>query len=127
MPLVRIYLPDTTSDEECSAISQIVHQALVDTFNVPMPDRFQILTRRTPHELICSEEFLGVRHSAHVAFIQIFCAPGRSLEMKKALFSETARQASSQCSFSAADVIINLVETPRENWSFGNGLMQYSP
>jgi hypothetical protein len=26
----------------------------------------------------------------------------------------------------AADVIINLVETVRENWSFGNGLAHYA-
>jgi hypothetical protein len=24
-------------------------------------------------------------------------------------------------------VMINLIEVPRENWSFGNGLMSYSP
>jgi len=23
--------------------------------------------------------------------------------------------------------MINLIEVPRENWSFGNGLMSYSP
>lgn len=126
MPLVRIDLPDTTPDEELSAVSGLVHQALVDTFNVPAPDRFQTLTRHTPRQLICSEEFLGVTHSAHVVFIQIFCAPGRSLDMKKALFSEIGEQISSNCSFSAADVIINLVETSRENWSFGNGMMQFS-
>ncbi len=126
MPLVRIDLPDTTPDEELSAVSGLVHQALVDTFNVPGPDRFQTLTRHTPRQLICSEEFLGVTHSAHVVFIQIFCAPGRSLDMKKALFSEIGKQISSNCSFSPADVIINLVETSRENWSFGNGMMQFS-
>ena len=126
MPLVRIDLPDTTPDEELSAVSGLVHQALVDTFNVPGPDRFQTLARHPPRQLICSEEFLGVTHSAHVVFIQIFCAPGRSQDMKKALFSEIVKQISSNCSFSAADVIINLVETSRENWSFGNGMMQLS-
>jgi len=25
------------------------------------------------------------------------------------------------------DVLINLVEVPRENWSFGNGEAQYAP
>ena len=126
MPLVRIDLPDSTSVDELSTVSAVVHQALVNTFNVPLADHFQTITRRGPHQLICSEEFLGVKHSDHVAFIQIFCAPGRSPETKKALFSEIAQQLSSKSSFSAADIIINLVETPRENWSFGNGLMQYS-
>jgi phenylpyruvate tautomerase PptA (4-oxalocrotonate tautomerase family) len=125
MPLVRIDLPDTTPDEELSAVSNLVHEALVNTFNVPVPDRFQTVTRHASRQLICSEEFLGVKHSAHVVFIQIYCAPGRSVEMKKALFSEIGQQVSSKCSFSVADIIINLVETARENWSFGNGLMQY--
>lgn len=99
---------------------------MVETFNVPELDRFQVIHRHSAEELVCTPEYLGVSHSGPVVFVQITCAPGRSLEMKKALYAKVASGISRASSFSAADVIINLVESSRENWSFGLGIAQYS-
>ena len=126
MPLVRIDIPTATTSKDALTFCGGVHQALVKTFDVPLQDRFQTIHRRPQGELLCTPEFLGINHSASVVFIQIFCSFGRSLEVKKALYSEIVRQISSQTAFSEADIIINLVETSRENWSFGNGLAQYA-
>jgi 4-oxalocrotonate tautomerase len=127
MPLVRISLPQNTPLADISAVSSAVHRALVETFNVPELDRFQVIHRHSPEELVCTPEYLGVSHGGHVVFVQITCAPGRSLEMKKALYARIALDISRTSAFPAADVIINLVETGRENWSFGLGVAQYSP
>ena len=126
MPLVRIDVACATPDADLTAVADEVHQALVDTFNVPLPDRFQTLTRRASNELVCTPEFLGITHTPKVAFVQIFCSPGRSLEMKKALYSAIASRVAAHGYFAASDVVINLVETARENWSFGNGAAQYA-
>jgi 4-oxalocrotonate tautomerase len=126
MPLVRISLPQNTPSADISAVSNAVHRALVETFNVPELDRFQVIHRHSPEELVCTPEYLGVSHGGHVVFVQITCAPGRSLEMKKALYARIALDISQTSAFPAADVIINLVETSRENWSFGLGVAQYS-
>ena len=126
MPLVRIDVPAATSDAQMAALANGVHQALVENFNVPIDDRFQTLTRRAPNELVCTSEFLGVAHSQQVAFVQIFCSPGRSLDVKKALYQAIAFGAAEAGHFAANDVVINLVETARENWSFGNGVAQYA-
>lgn len=127
MPLVRIDLPAATPAPQLAAVSDAVHHALVTTFNVPQADRFQTLTRRAADELVCTPEFLGVAHSAQVVFIQITCSPGRSLEMKRALYATVARDVAASTGFAANDVIINLVETARENWSFGHGVAHYAP
>ena len=126
MPLVRINLPQNTTPPDVSAISTAVHNALVATFNVPEPDRFQAIHRHSDEELVCSPEFLGVKHSDHVVFVQISCSPGRSLDMKKALYAKIASDIVHSSSFKAEDVIINLLETNRENWSFGLGVAQYA-
>ena len=126
MPLVRISLPQTTTDSDVAAVSISVHNALVATFNVPEPDRFQAIHRHSPQELICTPEFLGVQHSQHVVFVQVSCSPGRSLDMKKALYAKIAVDIALTSSFKAEDVIINLLETNRENWSFGLGIAQYA-
>lgn len=126
MPLVRISLPQTTPSAEVAAVSDTIHRAMVETFNVPELDRFQVIHRHHAEELVCTPEYLGVSHGGHVVFVQITCAPGRSLEMKKALYAKIALDISQTSAFPAADVIINLVETNRENWSFGLGIAQYS-
>ena len=126
MPLVRISLPQHTTAPDAAAICSAVHNALVATFNVPEPDRFQAVHRHSQEELVCSPEFLGIKHSAHVVFVQISCSPGRSLEMKKALYAKLALGIADSSSFKAEDVIINLLETSRENWSFGSGVAQYA-
>ena len=126
MPLVRINLPQNTLVTDMQAVSNAVHNALVATFNVPEPDKFQAIHKHNPEELICTPEFLGVEHSQHMVFVQISCSPGRSLEMKKALFAKVANDIAHTSNFKAEDVIINLLETSRENWSFGLGIAQYA-
>ena len=126
MPLVRINLPEQTPAADVQAVSSAVHAALVLTFNVPEADRFQVIHSHAPHELICTPEYLGVAHSRHVVFVQISCSPGRSLDMKKALYANIASGIAASSSFKAEDVIINLLETNRENWSFGLGIAQYA-
>jgi 4-oxalocrotonate tautomerase len=126
MPLVRISLPQNTQPVDVAAVSSAVHQALVTTFNVPEPDRFQVIHKHSSEELVCTPEFLGIQHSQHVVFVQISCSPGRSLDMKKALYAKIATDVALASSFKAEDVIINLLETSRENWSFGLGVAQYA-
>ncbi len=126
MPLVRISLPQAITDQQLAHISQAVHHALVATFNVPEADRFQVLTRHAPGELICTPEYLGIPHAAAVAFVLITCNEGRTLDMKKALYAQIAASIAQGGAIKAADVIISLVEVRKENWSFGDGLAQYA-
>jgi 4-oxalocrotonate tautomerase len=126
MPLIRIDLPAATSSTECAAVSQAVHEALVQVFNVPQPDLFHVVARRAPGEIVCTPEFLGVRHSDRVVFVQIACSPGRTVGQKEALYARIASGIAAHTSFLADDVIINLVETLRENWSFGAGIAHYA-
>lgn len=126
MPLVRINLPQATLPADVVAVSTAIHNALVVTFNVPEADLFQAIYRHSPQDLICTPEFLGVQHSQHVVFVQISCSPGRSLDLKKALYAKIATGIGLTSSFKPADVIINLLETSRENWSFGLGVAQYA-
>ena len=126
MPLVRIDIPSNTSPTDAAALSQAVHNALVAHFTVPPDDLFQLISRRAPDEIVCTPEYLGVRHTDRVAFIQVFLAPGRTVGRKEAFYAQVARDAARATGFLASDVLINLVETLRENWSFGNGIAHYA-
>lgn len=128
MPLARISLPSTTSSAVLQAISDTVYQAMIAIANVPEHDRFQIVSRHAADELIYpAEGFLGVRYSADIVFIQITWNAGRTTEVKKAFYRAVADGIHAGTGIRKEDVIINLVEVQRENWSFGNGEMQYAP
>jgi 4-oxalocrotonate tautomerase len=126
MPLVRIDIPAATPATEAAAISRAVHQALVQVFGIPQDDLFHVVGRRAPGELVCSPRYLGIEHSDKLAFVQVACSPGRTVGQKEALYARIAADVASSTGFKADDVIINLVETARENWSFGAGLAQYA-
>jgi 4-oxalocrotonate tautomerase len=126
MPLVRVSLPADVTDTQVAAIGDAVHDALVHVFDVPPQDRFQVLTRHAPHELVCTPEYLGIAHGARVVFVQVTCNEGRGLEKKKALYARLAATLQAAGGIVPADVIVSLVEVKKENWSFGNGLAQYA-
>lgn len=125
MPLVRIDIPADTPSPVIRQVADLVHKAMVGALNIPVTDRFQTIARRMPDEMICTEEFLGVTHTQAIVLIQITLAP-RTVELKKALFTTIAAEIANHTHFKAQDVIINLIETPRENWSFGNGIAQFA-
>ena len=125
MPFVRAFVTQSLSDTQIQTISQAVHNALVDAFKIPPKDRFQVITRHAPNELVCAPEYLGIEHTDSVALIQITAREGRTAEMKKDLFDRMARSIEATGAVRAADVIISLVENKEANWSFGNGIAQY--
>jgi len=58
--------------------------------------------------------------------IQITLNQGRTIEMKKAFYKRMADDLHEKLGIRREDVFINLVEVMKENWSFGNGEMQYA-
>lgn len=128
MPFVRINLAETASPEVVRAISDVVYDAMINVVNVPLHDKFQVVTRHAPDELVYPEEgYLGVTYTPGIVFIQITWNTGRTVEVKKAFYRAVADGIHAKAGVRKEDVWISLVEVNRENWSFGNGEMQYAP
>jgi phenylpyruvate tautomerase PptA (4-oxalocrotonate tautomerase family) len=127
MPLVRITMAQGRSPAERRAILDGVHEALVATVNVPRDDRFQTLHEVPGGDFVFDPGYLGFARTPAVVFVQIFMNVGRTLEMKKALYAAIAGNLARNPGLRGDDVLVNLVEVPRENWSFGGGAMSYPP
>jgi len=108
-------------------IADAVHQALVDTASVPADDRFQVIQEVPADSLIWDARYLGRSRSPQVVFIEITLNAGRTVEVKKALYAAIATGLGKAAGVRPDDVLVNLVEVPRENWSFGGGVMSYPP
>ena len=127
MPLQRISIVSGKDVAYRQAIVDSVHRALVETMNVPVDDRFQVVTEHGPGMLVCSPSYLGIDHGRAPVFVQITLNRGRTLAQKKALYTRIAELVNETARVPKADVIVNLVEVAKEDWSFGNGIAQYAP
>ena len=109
-------------------ISQAVYGAMTEIANVPINDKFQIVTRHGADEIIYPEEgYLGVTYSPDLIFIQVTWVAGRSIDVKKQFYRRIADEIHDKAGVRKEDVWISLVDSSREDWSFGNGDMQYAP
>lgn len=126
MPLVRISLIAGKPDSFKHKISDAVHRAMVETINVPALDRFQIITEHGKNDFIYDAQYLNIARTDGLIIIQITMNTGRTTDMKKALYHRIAELLNQEAGVRKEDVLINLVETAKENWSFGNGEAQYA-
>lgn len=126
MPLVRIDLSQDSPESLGRSIGDIVYQAMIDVINVPADDKFQIISRRDANELVFPQQYLGIQYSPGIVFLQITLNQGRSIELKKAFYRRIAEDLHAKLGMRRQDVFINLVEVQKENWSFGDGEMQYA-
>ena len=124
--MVRIELPRGKSPEYRRSIGDVVYEAMIQTINVPANDRFLIITEHPPEELIIDRTYLGIERSADCILIQVSLNEGRSTELKKAFYRSIADGLNQRLGLRKQDVLINLVEVKKENWSFGNGEAQYA-
>ena len=126
MPLVRIALRAGKPPAYLAAVGDAIHQAMVETINVPAEDRFQVFTEHQPGTLVIDPAYLGIERSEEAILVQIAISAGRTAEMKKALFARIADRLAKSPGLRKEDVFVNLVEVAKENWSFGNGIAQYA-
>jgi 4-oxalocrotonate tautomerase len=125
MPLVRISLRAGTTPEYRKAIAEGVHQAMVEAMAVPAQDRFQVISEYKAGDLIYDADYLDVKRSGKIVFVQITLSTGRKPGQKRALFKRMAELLAKSPGLRPEDLLINLVEVSWENWSFGNGEAQY--
>lgn len=127
MPLVRISLMKGKTQVLGKKVGGIVYRTMVDTINVPAKDNFQVITEHDNDSLIYDPSYLDIRRTDGIVFIQISLNEGRTVDQKKALYKTIAKRLHSELGVRTEDVLINLVEVKKENWSFGNGIAQYAP
>ena len=116
------------SSEQVRAISDVVYESMTSVANVPAHDKFQIVTRHEEDELIYpAEGYLGLSYTPNIVFIQVTWNAGRTTEVKKAFYRAVADGIHAKTGLRKEDVWISLIDVSREDWSFGNGEMQYAP
>jgi 4-oxalocrotonate tautomerase len=126
MPLARIDLVQGKSADYRKTIGEVVYDAMVETLKAPEGDRFQVITEHAADSFIADPNYLGIQRSKDCVFVQLTLNDGRTVDQKRAFYKAVALGLHQRLGMRLEDVLINLVEVRKENWSFGNGVAQYA-
>jgi len=124
MPLVRISMRAGRPAATVKAIGDSVHRALVEAAGAPADGKFLVITEHGPEGLVHPPTYLGVAKTDGIVIIQITMNAGRTIEVKRALYAKIA-DLLAEAGVKREDIVISLVEIPKENWSWGGGEMTY--
>ena len=127
MPFVRIDLSKKHPEGFAQQVGEIVYEMMTTHINVPKDDKFQVITKHDSQELIAPKSYLGIEYSEEIIFIQVTLNEGRTTELKKNFYKAICEGLVEKLKVRPQDIVINLIEVNKENWSFGNGEMQYAP
>ena len=125
MPLVKIHLRRGKTPEYRRSVADAIHEALVSQANVPADDRFQIICEHDEDAIIAHPSYAGADRSRDLIIIEITLNAGRTLEIKKNLYADIVARLGTAADVRPDDVLINLLEVTRENWSFAKGIATY--
>jgi 4-oxalocrotonate tautomerase len=125
MPLVEIDLLEGRPKAELDAISDAVHEAMVALLDVPHRDRFQIITERSPGYLRFDPNYLDIDRDEGFLLIRITLATGRTTDAKQAFYERLAELLAERTGMRTENLAVVMIETGREDWSFGRGRASY--
>jgi len=125
MPLNRIDLLKGKDAGYRQAVGRVVYEAMV-AVGVPEGDRFQVINEHETGNFFFDANYLGISRSDDLIIIQVTWNDGRTLDQKKKFYKSVVDGLVAAVGIRAEDVLINLVEVRKENWSFGLGLATYT-
>ncbi|MGL4438501.1 MAG: tautomerase family protein [Bosea sp. (in: a-proteobacteria)] len=127
MPLVRIDAPAALSHKRLRAVADAVHNALVTHMNVPVADRFQVITRHEAQHLLIDPHYPSVERTAEALVVSVALRAGRTDAQKQAFYRAVVTGAVEHAAIKPDDIMIALSENAPMDWSFGRGEALYAP
>lgn len=124
MPVTRIAIREGKTPAYKQALMDEIYEAMRETVAIKEGDRFMTISEHGKHEFAYGS-FLGIDRSENLVQIQVFWAPGKTVDAKLAMYQKIVERLGTNPGVRPADVLISVVETAAENWSFGNGQTQF--
>jgi 4-oxalocrotonate tautomerase len=126
MPVTRIAIREGKTSEYKQALMDEIYEAMRETVAIKDGDRFVAITEHG-EDAFAYGPFLGIDRSDDLVQIQVFWAPGKATEAKLAMYRRIVERLEANPGVRAEDVLISVMETAAENWSFGLGETQFFP
>lgn len=122
MPFARISLHAGKAPEYLRALSDSLHRAMVEAFDVPPADRFHMFHVLQPGEFVYDRHYLGGPRSDDFVLIAITAGRPRSTETKRAFYRSVVRHLGESPGIAPGNVMVVITCTQAEDWSFSDGV-----
>jgi phenylpyruvate tautomerase PptA (4-oxalocrotonate tautomerase family) len=116
MPLIRIETRKRRTPSEKKAVMEAVHSALREALKIPERDRQIRYSEYDPVDFEAPPD-----KSDAYTIVEITLFAGRSADAKRALYRDVVKNLG-ELGIASQDVMIVLVESPKENWGVRGGL-----
>jgi phenylpyruvate tautomerase PptA (4-oxalocrotonate tautomerase family) len=117
MPLVQVDLPQPLFAEKGTALSEELHQALIDSLEIPADDKFQIFRPREDGELVFDPGYGGVDRRSLIV-IQILMVRRYTVELKREMYTCIVKRLEA-LGVRREDIQIAVTENYYEDWYAG--------
>lgn len=124
MPLLHFHVYEGRSEGEIKKLLDTAHEAMLEAFQVPRGDRYQIVTEHKPSHMILEDTGLDIPRTKDMILLQVFSRPRGDGNL--ALFYRLLTdRLEAECGIKSSDVMISVVENKDAHWSFGFGRAQF--
>jgi len=124
MPFARISLARGKPRDYLQALSDQLHAALVESFDVPPDDKFQVIHQHDSDDIVFDPHYMGMDRSADLVYIALTTGKPRSTATKKRFYQTLARRLQANPGIRPDDVMVIISTSQGDEWSFGKGLAQ---
>jgi hypothetical protein len=124
VPLLRFDVVKGRNEKALKTLLDTAHEAMLEAFEVPATDRYQIVHQHEPNELVVEDTGLGLSRSDNLVMISIVSKP-RTQHQKERLYALLAERLESECGISPQDLMVSITENGDADWSFGMGEAQF--
>lgn len=115
MPMTKIYLRAGGTAEHKRAISDCIHDALVEVLGIPEDDKFHFFHELAPENMITAPVAFGLERRPEAVFIQTYFGP-RPASVLKELYVALVRNLTARTGLETRDIYINVIESASANW-----------
>ena len=126
MPLVYYDIVRGRSRDEIRALLDSAQGAMLEAFETPERDGYQLVTEHSPDEIIIQDNGLGIERSENMVVIHLISRRGRKTSaQKEKLYELLVRNLKRDCGLDPADLVVVITENESEDWSLGYGKAQF--
>jgi 4-oxalocrotonate tautomerase len=124
MPLLYVDIIEGRTPAEVQELLDATHDAVVEAFQVPPRDRYQVVHTHPAHEIVAWDTGLGIDRSSQLVVVHVV-SRRRPREFKERFYKLLAANLAERCGLDPADLIVSVTENDDDDWSFGYGRAQF--
>lgn len=125
MPLVKIDLVRGRKEADIRKMMDLIHEAVLEAFEVPKRDRYQIITQHEAYEMILEDTGLGFTREPSEMVVITVISRERECQNKTIFYQLIKEKFEQELAINSKNILISIVENGDSDWSFGLGEAQF--